>query len=71
MLALLFWPRATAVGVFWSILGAGSVAVGWSIAGDPFGISASWAGWVVGLPLLIGVSLATRHAPGERPDLFR
>ncbi len=70
MLALLFWPRATASGAFWSILTAGGFAVGWSLAGEPFGIAASWAGWVIGLPVLAGVSLATRHAPGERPDLF-
>ncbi|MDX1500636.1 MAG: hypothetical protein R3176_12090, partial [Woeseiaceae bacterium] len=70
MLALLFWPRATAAGAFWSILTAGGFAVGWSLAGEPYGIAASWAGWVIGLPVLVGVSLATSHAPGERPDFF-
>ncbi len=71
MLALLFWPRATAAGAFWSMLCAGSAAVIWSLLGEPYGIVASWMGWLVGLPLLVIVSLATRHGAEERPDLFR
>ncbi len=71
MLALLFWPRATAAGAFWSMLCAGSAAVIWSLLGEPYGIVASWMGWLIGLPLLVIVSLATRHGAEERPDLFR
>jgi len=71
MLALLFWPRATASGAFWSILCAGSAAVIWSAVGEPWGIAASWTGWLIGLPLLVIVSLATQHGADERPDLFR
>ncbi len=70
MLALLFWPRATAAGAFWSMLLAGSAAVAWSLFDEPFGIAASWAGWAIGLPVLVAVSLATRHGHEERPDLF-
>ena len=70
MLALLFWPRATAAGAFWSILSAGSAAVAWSLLGDPWGIAASWMGWLIGLPVLVIVSLATMHGADERPDLF-
>ena len=71
MLALLFWPRATAAGAFWSILCAGSAAVVWSAAGEPWGVAASWMGWLIGLPLLVIVSLATQHGADERLDLFR
>jgi SSS family solute:Na+ symporter len=71
MLALLFWPRATAAGAFWSMLCAGSAAVIWSLAGEPFGVGASWMGWLIGLPLLVAVSLLTQHGEEERPDLFR
>jgi len=70
MLALLFWPRATAAGAFWSILSAGTAAVAWSLLGDPWGIAASWMGWLIGLPVLVIVSLATMHGADERPDLF-
>jgi len=70
MLALLFWPRATASGAFWSILIAGSAAVLWSLLGEPWGIATSWAGWCIGLPLLVIVSLMTQHEDDERPDLF-
>lgn len=70
MLGLLFWPRTTAAGAFFSILGGGTAAVAWSLAGEPGDIAASWAGWVVGLPLLIAVSLATRHSPDEDRALF-
>ncbi|MDX1517313.1 MAG: sodium/solute symporter, partial [Woeseiaceae bacterium] len=70
MLALLFWPRATASGAFWSMLAGGGTAVAWSLAGDPFGIAASWMGWILGLPVLVAVSLLTRHGAEERPDLF-
>ncbi len=70
MLALLFWPRATASGAFWSILSAGTAAVAWSLLGDPWGIAASWMGWMIGLPVLVIVSLATMHGADERPDLF-
>jgi len=71
MLALLYWPRATASGAFWSILCAGSAAVAWSLLGEPWGVEASWMGWLVGLPLLVIVSLLTRHDAAEHPDLFR
>jgi len=39
--------------------------------GEPWGIAASWTGWLIGLPLLVIVSLATQHGADERPDLFR
>jgi len=70
MLALLFWPRATATGAFWSMLLGGSAAVAWSLVGEPLGITASWAGWVIGLPVLVAVSLGTRHGAEEQPALF-
>ncbi len=70
MLALLFWPRATAKGAIWSMLGGGTAAIAWALAGEPFGFSSSYAGWVVGLPLLVIVSLATEHSPEENRELF-
>lgn len=71
MLALLFWPRATATGAFFSILSAGSAAVIWSVIGEPHGVAAAWMGWLIGLPVLVAVSLATRHAAGEQPEMFQ
>lgn len=71
MLGLLFWPRTTATGAFWSMLLGGGSAVAWTLAGEPGGFSASYAGWLVSLPVLVTVSLLTRHAPGENPELFR
>jgi len=71
MLGLLFWPRTTAQGAYWSMLGGGSSAVVWSMLGEPYGFSASWAGWIVGLPVLVIMSLLTRHGDDERPELFR
>jgi SSS family solute:Na+ symporter len=71
MLGLLFWPRATASGAFWSMLLGGGSAIAWTLAGEPWGFAASWAGWMVSLPALIAVSLMTRHGPGENPALFR
>ncbi len=70
MLALLFWPRATATGAFCSILAGGAAAVGWSVAGEPFGLAASYMSVTVGLPVLVLVSLTTQHAQTERQDLF-
>jgi len=70
MLGLLFWRRTTAAGAFWSMLLGGGSAVAWTVAGEPGGFAASWAGWVVALPVLVVVSLATRHGPSEDPDLF-
>jgi SSS family solute:Na+ symporter len=70
MLGLLFWPRATATGAFWSILLGGSSAVAWTLAGEPGGFAASYAGWAVSLPVLVGVSLATKHLPGEQRAMF-
>jgi SSS family solute:Na+ symporter len=71
MLGLLFWRRTTASGAFWSMVLGGGSAVAWTVAGEPWGFAASWAGWVVALPVLVIVSLATRHSPQENPDLFR
>jgi solute:Na+ symporter, SSS family len=70
MLGLLFWRRTTAQGAFWSMLAGGGSAVAWVIANEPYGIAASYAGWVIGLPVLIIVSLLTRHSADEDPDLF-
>ncbi len=71
MLGLLFWPRATARGAFWSMVLGGGSAIAWTLAGEPWGFAASWAGWVVSLPVLVMVSLATAHSPDENPGLFR
>ncbi len=70
MLGLLFWRRTTAAGAFWSMLGGGGSAVAWAALGEPWEIAASYMGWCVGLPLLIIVSLLTRHGAEENPDLF-
>jgi SSS family solute:Na+ symporter len=70
MLGLLFWRRTTASGAFWSMLLGGSSAVVWTLAGEPYGFSASWAGWLVSFPTLLIVSLTTQHGTEEQPDLF-
>ncbi len=70
MLGLLFWRRTTAAGAFWSMLLGGSSAVAWTLAGEPWAFTASWAGWLVALPTLVVVSLTTRHGPEENPGLF-
>lgn len=71
MLGLLFWPRTTASGAFWSMLGGGGAAVLWVILDEPFGVSSSYLGWFVSLPLLVIVSLATDHSPEENMEMFR
>jgi SSS family solute:Na+ symporter len=70
MLALLFWKRATAAGAFWSILLGGGSAVLWTIAGQPYGLSGSYAGWIVSFVTLVVVSLKTDHVPEEQVELF-
>ncbi|MDH5582750.1 MAG: sodium:solute symporter family protein [Gammaproteobacteria bacterium] len=70
MLGLLFWPRTTASGAFWSMLGGGCSAVLWVLLDEPFGVSSSYLGWLVSLPLLVVVSLATDHSPEENRDMF-
>lgn len=70
VLGLLFWRRTTAKGAFWSMLGGGSSAVIWAVAGEPYGLAASYMGWVVGLPALIIVSLMTEHSEDEDIDVF-
>ena len=70
MLGLLFWTRTTSSGAYWSMLCGGSSAVLWSIAGEPLGFAASYMGWVIGLPVLIVVSLLTRHSADENLQLF-
>jgi SSS family solute:Na+ symporter len=70
MLGLLFWPRTTATGAFWSMVLGGCSAVAWTLAGEPWDFAASYAGWAVALPVLVVVSLITRHNPDENPGLF-
>jgi solute:Na+ symporter, SSS family len=70
MLGLLFWRRTTASGAFWSMLAGGTLAIGWTMAGEPYGFAASYVGWVVGLPVLVIVSLLTEHSADEDLDLF-
>ena len=70
VLGLLFWRRTTAKGAFWSMLGGGSSAVIWAIAGEPYGLAASYMGWLIGLPVLVIVSLLTEHSADEDIDVF-
>jgi SSS family solute:Na+ symporter len=70
MLGLLFWRRTTASGAFWSMLLGGSSAVVWTLAGEPLGFSSSYAGWIVALPVLVIVSLLTKHSAEENTALF-
>jgi SSS family solute:Na+ symporter len=70
MLGLLFWKGTTARGAFWSMLLGGSSAVVWAVTGEPFGIAASYMGWVIGLPVLVVVSLLTSHSPDEDIGVF-
>ena len=71
MLALLYWPRATAAGATTSMILGGGAAVIWMVSGEPFDLSAAYLGWGVGLPSLVLVSLLTKHSQGENLDLFR
>ena len=70
MLGLLFWRRTTADGAFWSMMLGGGSAIIWTLAGEPWGFSSSYAGWLVALPTMIIVSLATEHSPDENTELF-
>ena len=70
MLGLLFWRRTTSTGAFWSMVLGGAAAVGWTIAGEPWGFAASYVGWPVSFLALVIVSLATRHRPDEDVDSF-
>jgi len=70
MLGLLFWRRTTATGAYWSMLAGGTSAVAWAVLDEPFGFSASYAGWLIGLPVLVLGSLMTPHSPDEDPDVF-
>jgi SSS family solute:Na+ symporter len=70
MLGLLFWRRTTASGAFWSMVLGGCSAVIWTWAGEPYGFSASWTGWLVSLPSLVIISLMTQHSAEEQTELF-
>ncbi len=70
MLGLLFWPRATASGAFWSILLGGTSALVWIAFSEPFGFAASYIGWFVSLPSLVLISLMTEHSSSEDLETF-
>lgn len=70
MLGLLYWRRTTAKGAFWSMLAGGGSAVVWAAIGEPYGFASSYAGWIVGLPVLVVVSLLTEHSAEENLELF-
>ena len=67
---LVVLAATTAAGAFWSMLGGGFSALLWVAFDEPLGLSASYLGWVVSLPLLIVVSLLTDHSPDEDLDMF-
>ncbi len=70
MLGLLFWPRATATGAFWSILVGGTSAICWVAADQPFGLAPSYIGWALSGLTLVVVSVSTAHAPEEDLESF-
>ena len=49
---------------------SGSVAIAWVILDEPYAIPSSYLGWFVSLPLLVVVSLLTKHSPSEDLDMF-
>ena len=70
MLGLLFWKRTTATGAFWSIILGGTSAVIWTVAGEPMCFASSSIGWAISLPVLVIVSLVTKHSPEEDLETF-
>lgn len=70
MLGLLFWKRTTATGAFWSIILGGIAALIWTVAGEPMGFASSYIGWAVSLPVMVIVSLLTKHSPEEDIESF-
>jgi solute:Na+ symporter, SSS family len=52
------------------MLAGGGSAVIWAALGEPYGFAASYAGWIIGLPVLIIVSLLTEHSADEDLQLF-
>ena len=70
MLGLLFWQRTTATGAFASMVCGGGSAVIWMAVGEPYGFTAAYLGWGVGMPVLVLVSLATQHSASENLNLF-
>ncbi|NNC54558.1 MAG: hypothetical protein HKO07_02420 [Pseudomonadales bacterium] len=42
----------------------------WARFDEVYGIDPSYAGWVIGLPVLIVVSLLTKHSSDENIDVF-
>lgn len=70
MLGLLFWKRTTATGAFWSIILGGTSALIWTGLGEPMGFASSYIGWAISLPVLVIVSLATKHSPEEDLETF-
>lgn len=70
MLGLLYWKRTTATGAFWSIILGGSSAVIWTVMGEPYGFAASYIGWAVSMPVLVIVSLSTKHSEEEDLETF-
>ena len=70
MLGLLFWQRTTATGAFASMVCGGGSAVIWMAVGEPYGFTAAYLGWGMGMPVLVLVSLATQHSASENLNLF-
>ena len=42
----------------------------WMAVGEPYGFTAAYLGWGVGMPVLVLVSLATQHSASENLNLF-
>ncbi len=71
MLGLLFWPRTTATGAFWSMLLGSTCAIVWAFFDEPWGFASSYLGWAVALPVLVVVSLLSEHSAEEDLLIFR
>jgi hypothetical protein len=51
------------------VCGGGSAVI-WMAVGEPYGFTAAYLGWGVGMPVLVLVSLATQHSASENLNLF-
>lgn len=66
ILAAFLWKRATTAGGIASIVGGMTAVLGWTVAGEPWGVPVAYPAIVVSLALLVAVSLATPEPAEEQ-----
>lgn len=70
LMACLFWKKSSAAGCWWSLIIGAAVGLGWTLAGNPFGLKAVIPSYIVGIIAMVAGSLVKPDAVNKAEAIY-